>query len=259
MTETTTRVREWRKTVVTDEPKAYVSPLRAFEAESSGEFEAPEIFRPYFEASAAPLFARERGPVTKLCFLEPYELPAKQHFGAAPVLHYVALAPEFPAPHVEQLRDENARLTAECDGLRDQVARLGRRKLDFRLMDVLERFEQICSWTGFPPEDEKPEPIVLKRARAFLETAIERGVAPNRVVAMPSGGVSLYFFPGGHAPSRLERAWASVSFDNDGGAAMLLSNRSTGEAFALDFEPISDLDSILASIVGFLRDGTPPQ
>jgi hypothetical protein len=120
---------------------------------------------------------------------------------------------------------------------------------DFRLDDLMEAFERL-------PREIDGEPVTgaaIEAARRVIRKSIDLGVHPSRVVPT-TDGVSIFYFPGGHACADATRVHASVACENDGEIAVLLTDRASNyaEAWAVS---LADLDDAVERIRRFLRHG----
>lgn len=120
------------------------------------------------------------------------------------------------------------------------------KRIDFRVVDVRNTLESLLT---------RLAPAQHAVAAQVFQLALATGVYPSRVTLSRDGELFFYFFPGGQAPSQLDRAHALITVYEDGGLVALLTNRATSLSEA--WEPSTrDVNATLGRIRTFLRDGT---
>ncbi len=88
-----------------------------------------------------------------------------------------------------------------------------------------------------------PNRFVIDTAERVLERCADEELRSDRIVAIPDGGLAIYFFGTGLATTGAHKLVARLAFDNDGATTLLLEDLDTKESSVTD-EEIGEEDLI---------------
>lgn len=146
---------------------------------------------------------------------------------------------QTPTAFVVHARSLLAKLVPESP---DRFAEI-RNQID-RIRDLGE------DWNGYGAP--APSTAAIAKFERVLDTLLEAGFEPERVVADAEGGIAAYFFGGTPLAGGSRPRYAKITVDNEGDILILLHKRDEGEPEAWQV-PSEEIEDALVRIREFVR------